>query len=292
MTENRGVAALLLSTFCFALMAVFVKLAAKTIPPSEIAVVRFVVVFVPILLVPHIRARSFQYTRLMPLILRGFFGGLAVMLYFASVAHIPVGVASLLNSTSPVFSGILAAAFLGERLTVRNVGPLIITIIGVVLVVTGHTTPDETLGFGMWEIAGLASAICAAAAVTAMRGARKTESTWSILFFLSIFGLLVTVPVAAPVWRAPDLTEWLLLLTAGGFALVAQILMTWAYRWVETLVAGIIAQLGVVIATILGVAYLGDVLSLQTIIGILVSIVGVAAVIIVGRARPAAVLTE
>ncbi|HVR43736.1 MAG TPA: DMT family transporter [Thermoanaerobaculia bacterium] len=292
MTENRGVAALLTSTLCFALMAVFVKVAAATVPPSEVAVFRFLIVFVPILLIPKIRAKSFQYTRLLPLVLRGLFGGLAVLLYFVSVAHIPVGVASLLNSTSPVFSGILAAIFLGERLTVRNVGPLVITIIGVVLVVTGHSTPDETLGFGKWELAGLASAVCAAAAVTAMRGARRTESTWSILFFLSIFGLIVTLPAALPVWKAPSPREWLFILLAGTAALLAQILMTWAYRWVETLAAGIISQLGVVIATILGVVYLGDVLTLLTVVGIAISITGVATMIIFGRARPAAVLAE
>ena len=49
------------------------------------------------------------------LIARGFFGGIAVLCYFACIERVPVGVATLLNQTQPVYTMLFAWLLIDER---------------------------------------------------------------------------------------------------------------------------------------------------------------------------------
>ena len=57
------------------------------------------------------------------------------LLYGFALAHIPAALGALLNATSPVFGALLAAAFLGERLTARVALGCAAGLAGVALVV-------------------------------------------------------------------------------------------------------------------------------------------------------------
>ncbi|MBI2212238.1 MAG: DMT family transporter [Acidobacteria bacterium] len=273
------------SSSLFGLMAFIAKLASVRIPGAEVALLRFAVGFVPILLIPSIRKRSFAWTRLDLLLYRGFFGGTAVLFYFVAIAHIPVGIATLLNYLSPVFAGMYAAVFAGEPLRARIMLPLGVTLVGVWLVVTAGAHGPSFLGFGKWELVGLLSAVCSGAAVTAIRIARRTESSWAIFSSFSLFGVVVTAPFAIWSWVTPTPYEWLLLVLVGLVSIAAQMLMTHAFRWVQTLIAGVISQLGVVVAMFLGTIFLAERLTPRSMIGTVVTLAGVVTVIIVSKER-------
>ena len=95
-----------------------------------------------------------------------------VLLYFIAIQHINVGVATLLNYTAPIYSGIFSVLFIGERISAKVLLPLPVALSGVYLVVHSHARPGDLLGFGRWELFAVASAICSGLAVTAMRAAR------------------------------------------------------------------------------------------------------------------------
>ena len=59
---------------------------------------------------------------------RGLSGGIAVVLYFMAMQTLSVGLATLLNYTSPVFAVFIARASLGERLTWRAGAALALTV--------------------------------------------------------------------------------------------------------------------------------------------------------------------
>jgi len=126
-------------------------------------------------------------------------------------------------------------------------------------------------------------------AVTAIRLARRTESSWSIFASFSIFGLLATAPFGMQNWIDPNGVEWTMLAFVGLFSISAQLLMTSALRWVETLSAGVISQLAVVVSMILGAVWLGEHLLPMTLIGSALTIIGVVAVMaITSRPRSSA----
>ena len=85
---------------------------------------------------------------------RATFGGLAVLLYFIAIQHINVGVATLLNYTAPIWSGMFSMFFIGEHFSTRVLIPLPIALAGIFLVVHAHAEPGDVLGFGRWEIVG------------------------------------------------------------------------------------------------------------------------------------------
>jgi drug/metabolite transporter (DMT)-like permease len=253
------------SSVCFALMAFAAKLAAARLSGGEIAFCRFAFMMLPLLAVPRIGRKAVEFQRLDLLAYRGIFGGTAVLLYFLAIAHIPVGIATLLNYSSPVFSVFFAALFLGERADRRLLIPLAAALLGLTLTVTGDQ--GTSFHFGRWEMVGMASGVLSGAAVTAIRAARRTEGSWAVYGSFSLCGLLATAPFALPRFAAPTLREWLLLAAVGGASVVAQLLMTWAYRWVTNLEAGVISQLTVVISMLLGVVFLGDRLTPVQVLG-------------------------
>src|SRR4029077_4493293 len=117
----------------FALTVFAAKLAAARLSGGEVAFIRFAIMLLPLAAVPRLARRALQFQRLDLLVYRGVFGGTAVLLYFLALAHIPVGLATLLNYTSPVFSVAFAALFLGEHVDRRLLLPLAAALTGMAL---------------------------------------------------------------------------------------------------------------------------------------------------------------
>lgn len=267
------------SAVCFALMAFAAKLAAERLSGSQIAFVRFAFMLLPFFVVPGLWRRATEVQRVDLLVYRGVFGGVAVLFYFVAIAHIPVGLATLMNYSSPIFSVPFAAMFLGEAVDRRLVLPLGTALFGMVLAAGGGEGGLGPLHFGIWEMAGLASSVLSGAALAAIRAARRTEGSWAIYGSFSLCGLLCTAPFALPGFVAPTAWEWFLLAVVGASSVVAQLLMTWAYRWVTNLQAGVISQLTVVLSMLLGVAFLGDRLTGVQTVGSLLTLAGVVGVV-------------
>lgn len=273
-------AILVASAALFGLMGFLAKLASARIGGAQIATVRFAVCLLPLIGSRSFRRAAFTFQRIDLLIYRGIFGGIAVLLYFLAIEHIPLGTATLLNHTSPIFAGIFAARFVGERMSARVVLPLMLTMAGLYLVVGANVTRDEVLGFGLWELAGLVSALASGAALTAIRLARRTEGSWAIFASLSLFGLLATAPFAVHGWIVPDAREWLLMIGVGAVSIAAQLMMTHAYRWIETMTAGIVSQFGVLVAMALGALFLAERITPAAAVGTALALGGVTAVIV------------
>lgn len=238
--------------------------------------IRFAIHLIPILLIPRLLRASLQFGRIDLLFYRGFFGGLAVLLYFLTIEHVPVGMATLLNYTAPVFSGFFAAMFIGEPVRPRVIVPLLVAFAGIFLVVRGSSAGPG--GINRWVLAGLGSAILSGAAVTSLRVARRTEGSWPIFASLSVFGVVATAPFAIMNWQTPTGSEWVLLLLIGIFSIGAQLTMTHAYRWVENITAGVISQLAVVISMTLGALWLNERPTALTLAGSVLTLSGVLAI--------------
>lgn len=260
-------------------MALAAKLAADGLSGDQIAFLRFAVMLLPLLLIPGVARQALTFQRLDLLFYRGVFGGTAVLLYFLALAHIPVGIATLLNYSAPIFSVTFASFFLGERADRRLLVPLAAALAGMALAAGGGAGLGGPLRFGIWEAVGLASSVLSGAAVAAIRAARRTEGSWAIYGSFTLFGLLAAAPFGLSGFRAPTISQWLLLGVVGLMSVIAQLLMTYSYRWVTNLQAGVIAQLTVVLTLFFGVAFLGDRLSPLQIFGCLLALSGVVGVV-------------
>lgn len=265
----------------FGAMAFAAKLASARLSGSQVAFIRFAIGSLPPLLIPRYRRSALTFQRLDLLFYRGFFGGLAVLCYFLAIQHIHVGVATLLNYTAPLFSGILSILFLHERISPKVLIPMPVALAGVFLVVHANAKPGDILGFGTWELAGLASAMFSGAAVTAMRAARQGENSWAVYTSFCLLGALLTSPLAIATWQWPHRDEWVTLLITSVLAIGAQLLLTFTLRWVDAMTVGVISQLAVVVSMVLGVTILHEHISTMALIGASLTIGGVVGVVYV-----------
>jgi drug/metabolite transporter (DMT)-like permease len=277
------------SAVFFGFMAFTAKLAAARLTGSQVAFVRFVIGLSPALLFPAIRRTATTYHRLDLLFYRGFFGGLAVLLYFLAIEHTSVGVATLLNYSAPLFSGMFSMLFIGEKISPKVLIPMPVALAGVFLVVHAHARPGDLLGFGRWELVGLASAVASGAAVTAMRAARRGENSWAVYTSFCLLGSFVTAPLGIGTWKAPTLLEWVWLVATSLLAIAAQLLLTFSLRWVDAMTVGLISQLAVLISMALGATFLGETIPTLAAIGAVLAIGGVIGVVyITSLSKPVA----
>ena len=278
------------SATMFGAMAFAAKLASARLSGPQVAMIRFAVGLTPVLLVPQYRRAARKFERMDLLLYRGFFGGLAVLLYFLAIAHTSVGIATLLNYTAPLYSGVFSMLLIGEKLPAKVLIPLPIALLGVFLVVHAHAAPGDILGFGRWELVGACSAIASGAAVTAMRAARRTENSWSVYASFCLLGFFTTAPLGILTWQNPRAEEWVPLAACSLLAIGAQLLMTFSLRWVDAMTVGVISQLAVLVSMALGATLLNDVITPMAALGSVLSIGGVVGVMYVTsmrRLRPA-----
>jgi drug/metabolite transporter (DMT)-like permease len=268
-----------LSAASFAAMAFFTRLAVRTLPGDEVAFLRFALMLLPLLFVPGLARKALTYERLDLLFYRGVFGGVAVLLFFLAIEHMPVGNATLLNYSAPIFSVLFASIFLGEPVRWQVLLPGSLALAGVALVTGAFRAGGLLAHFGRWELGGLVSAVLSGAAVAAIRAARRTESSWSIYASFTLFGLLATAPFAVLRWRTPAASDWIWLLLIGATSVGAQLLMTYAYRWVTNVQSGAMSQVTVLLAYALGALFLGEPFGGEQIAGSALTLIGVIGVI-------------
>jgi drug/metabolite transporter (DMT)-like permease len=267
-----ALAILAVSSLVFAVMAVIAKAAAARLPGPQVAFVRFLFGLAACALVSL--RRPLRPRNTMGLVWRGVFGGSAVLCYFLTIEHLPVGIATLLNYTAPVFTAVWAALFLGESLDAISVAALALATSGVALVSLG-TSNSMQAGVGGWLAVGALSALLSGAAVAVIRQVRKTDGTWEIFASFCAAGALITGVPAVRGWIAPSPREWWLLAGVGGASVVAQMGLTWAMRYVRAGPAGIIQQLTPVGALLLGWLVYGDRVPPLSMLGAVLALGGV-----------------
>jgi len=277
------------SSTLFAVMALLAKLVARRIPGPEVALVRFATGVAATAVLWAARRIEIRPRRWGWLAARGLFGGTAVLAYFAAIQRVPVGEATLLNQTQPVYTLLFAWILIGERPPAAALLALPLTLIGIVLVV-GVRPGDLAAGDLTGAVFGVLSAVASGVAVTSVRAARRhtqggppAETAWSVFASFTGLGLLVTLPSVLPpfgTWVTPNGPEWALLLGVGACSVAAQVIMSEALQHLGGASAGIISQLTAVLTIAAGAAFLGEPLTARFGLGAILALGGVALAVI------------
>ncbi|MFN3970724.1 MAG: DMT family transporter [Gemmobacter sp.] len=130
------------------------------------------------------RLREVRRDRLASHLLRNLFHFTGQNLWFWALTMIPLAQVFALEFTSPVWVILLAAVFLGERLTLAKMAAAALGFVGIWVV----AQPDfAALEPGV--LAAAASAVCFAATAILTKALTKGESIISILFWLTLMQL-------------------------------------------------------------------------------------------------------
>jgi len=267
----RGGLLVLCSSLLFAAMALFAKAASETLSGTEVAFVRSAFGLLVCGLVAT--RRPFVARNRSGLFWRGLSGAIAVYLYFVAIAHLPVGIATLLNYTAPVFTAIWSVIVFGERLDRRSLFALGLTTLGIGFVLRGQAGPGA-LGVGVYELIGLCGAIISGLSMALIADLRRTDGAWEIFLAFSLGCLLITAPQALAGWRAPSPRAWALLVGMGLFSVSAQLVMTYAMRYVTATLSGVINQMTPIASLLFGWLVFGERFGLLTSVGITLTLLG------------------
>ena len=101
--------------------------------------------------------------------------------WFFALTLIPIGQVVAIEFTMPIWTAILAASFLGERMTVWKIAAIVLGIVGVVMIVrpaTGEINPGQLIA--------LAAAVGFGISVAMVKSLTRTEQTLAIIFWMLV----------------------------------------------------------------------------------------------------------
>lgn len=140
------------------------------------------------------------------LFMRGFFGFSAMILFFYTIATIPLGEAITLNKTSPLFVSILAYYLLKEHLSKRAILALLVGFFGIVLI-----TKPFGMSISYEHFLGILGGFFAAAAYATIKKIKDIYDTRVIM--LSFMGVGTLFPIlffmTAPYVNVPESLSFL-----------------------------------------------------------------------------------
>jgi drug/metabolite transporter (DMT)-like permease len=183
-----------------------------------------------ILLLPMIaagRVKPWRSKRIVGHFWRTAMGTGSMVLGFYAVSMLPLADATAIAFSQPLFSVVVAALVLGEKVRWRRWSATVIGFAGVLIM----ARPGEgSLQLG--ALVALANAATVALSILLVRRLSDSETPLMILTQFAIFStILLTVP-AILVWRWPDLWGWVLAVGIAVSATVGQ------YFWVQAFKAG------------------------------------------------------
>ena len=101
--------------------------------------------------------------------------------WFYALTLIPLGQVVSIEFTMPIWTAILAASFLGERMTIWKIAAIVLGIVGVIVIVrpaTGEINPGQLIA--------LAAAVGFGISVAMMKSLTRTENTVAIIFWMLV----------------------------------------------------------------------------------------------------------
>jgi len=216
---------------------------------------------------------------------RGFFGFMAMILFFYTIGTIPLGEAITLNKTSPFFVTILAFFLLKEQLRLRTLVALVIGFSGVVLI-----AKPFGMEFSSIHILGVLGGFFAAAAYTTIKKIKDIyDSRVIVLSFVGVGTLMPallfmlapfvhvdeSLAFLFPEFFVPQtLFVWFLIGVMALISTLSQWLLTKAYSAKNLSIVGVISYTNIPFA--IGFGYLlGDAFPDRlTFVGITLIVIG------------------
>jgi drug/metabolite transporter (DMT)-like permease len=281
---------MVLSAFFFSLMSLTVKVAGERIPTLEMMFARGLLVSAVLGIDLARRRVSAGLAGSAYLLLRGLVGFLALGCYYFAVVHLPLAEVTVIYFTNPLFTAIIAAVFLGERMGALETAPALLGLVGVAIMVrpealTGATGAPLPL---VPAVAAIVAALLGGVAYTLVRHLRDQDAMLVVFYFAGITSL-VALPLMLPAFVWPRGWEWLMLLAVGVTTLFAQIFLTLGLQRERAGRATAAGYVQIVFASLWGALVFGELPRATTLLG---AAVIVASLVLLARLRGAATEVE
>ena len=123
--------------------------------------------------------------------------------WFLALTMIPIAQVVAIEFTMPIWTALLAVAFLGERLGAARIVAVALGLVGVAVIVRPgleHVDPGQLIA--------LAAAVGFAISIILVKSLTATESAVSIIFWMLVVQSVIGIVPALLVWRTPTAAVW------------------------------------------------------------------------------------
>jgi drug/metabolite transporter (DMT)-like permease len=270
---------ILISSILMAGMNLFIKLMPKNFPSSEITFFRFIVGAIIIYIYAKIKNINIKPVRKKYVYLRAIFGGFAILTLIISIKLTTLSQSIVLSNTFPIFSALYLILFFKEKVRKTIWIYLSTSFLGMYLVANPNVV------FNMGSIVALLSGMIAGMAIIFIKKARETDNSFTIFFYLSLIGAIISgIPIIS-VHIMPNLYELTLLVGLSLTGAIGQLLMTYAFKFSSATEAGIITLSTVIFSMLEGVWFFNESISIMMIAGTIFILFSSIMVILPGKEK-------
>jgi drug/metabolite transporter (DMT)-like permease len=130
--------------------------------------------------------------------------------WFYAIARIPIAEVFAIEFTTPIWTALIAALFLGERLNAARVAAIALGFGGVLVILK----PGMEI-FNPASLAALAAAFGFAVTHAFTRDLVQTDKAVTVIWWMNLVQLPVALAFALPVWATPGPAQWPWILAMG-----------------------------------------------------------------------------
>ena len=281
--ENwRGILWAMLSVIGASAMAISVRGASLGLDTRLLVGYRLfftlILIGILILIVPRLRSKvHFKQPRAH--LIRGVLMAFSVHLGFYTLSIVPLAAAAILFATAPIFATIISVAMGREAIGIRRTLAILVGFIGTIIVMRPSSDIIDTN-----MIYGIGSSIFFSFSLVMSRSLARTDGPLSTLISTSAIGLIVTIPLAAPVFEITTDTNiilWTLVLII--FGILRQYSDIQAYTYAQAAVIAPISYFRVVLIGLMAYLFFNEIPVVTTYIG--ATIIIAATIYITNRER-------
>ena len=263
-----GVWYMVVAALAFSAMNALVKAVAAELPTMEIVFARTVLMGLLTLGMLKRAGVSPIGTNHRLLFARGAIGATALSLLYFALGRIPLGDATTIHYTAPVWTALTAAFFLRERIGPWVIAGTVVSLAGVMMI----AQPQFLFGgAGLDPLAvgaAVVASLLAGSVYTIVRKLRETDHPLVIVLSLAWGGALGSAPfVLLGGWTWPSGTAWALLLGIGLATQIGQVYLTKSLHLLPAARATAIGYVQIVFAFGLGVVFFGTIPNAWSLLG-------------------------
>lgn len=233
---GRAIALKCAAIFLFTSLFGVIKATSDEVPPGEAVFFRslFAIVVIVVWLAMRGELRNGLMTK-NPIghLWRGVIGTSAMGLTFAGLGLLPLPEVTAIGYATPIFTLILAAVMLGEKIRIIRISAVVLGLVGVLIMLWPRLSGGGSMqdGATLGALCILAATICRSFVQIHIRKLVQTEHTAAIVFYFSATATVLSLLTMPFGWVVPSAQNTALLILAGLGGGVAQILVTTAYRY-------------------------------------------------------------
>jgi drug/metabolite transporter (DMT)-like permease len=286
---NKGIIYIILSGLAFLVVNFFVKIMGsgpsqilfpgmQKFPAHELVLARSIISFGLSFIVIKQKGLTVFGNNKKWLIIRGTSGMIALTIFFYSIHHLPLAIASTIQYLAPVFTVFFTLIFLKEKVIKLQWFFILIAFIGVALIGFNNffSTKQETIFIDYtWLGLGIISAAFSGIAYTAIVKLKTTDTPINIVIYFPMLSIPIMFIWCLFDFVMPQGIEWFFLIIIGIFTQFAQVLLTKALHEDKISVITPFQYLGAIYAALVGFFIFDERLSIVVYLGIILILFGV-----------------